>query len=102
VVGYIVDHYCLRFDRGVVHIAVAGYTSNNNGQQYNSDNNMNHSSVKHQTVMVNNITSHNNMNHCSVKHQTVMIKNITGNNNDRGVVHIVVAGYIVDRLLFEV
>jgi hypothetical protein len=50
------------FDRGVVHIAVAGYivpllcqTSNNNGQQYNSDNNMNHSSVKHQTVMVNNM-----------------------------------------------
>ena len=23
--GYIVDHYCLRFDRGVVHIVVAGY-----------------------------------------------------------------------------
>jgi hypothetical protein len=21
--GYIVDHYCLRFDRGVVHIVVA-------------------------------------------------------------------------------
>jgi hypothetical protein len=27
---------------------------------------MNHSSVKPQTVMVNNITSHNNMNHSSV------------------------------------
>ena len=25
VVGYIVDHYCLRFDRGVVHIVLAGY-----------------------------------------------------------------------------
>jgi hypothetical protein len=24
-VGYIVDHYCLRFDRGVVHIVLAGY-----------------------------------------------------------------------------
>jgi hypothetical protein len=23
VVGYIVDHYCLRFDRGVVHIVLA-------------------------------------------------------------------------------
>jgi hypothetical protein len=33
---------------------------------------MNHSSVKPQTVMVNNITSHNNMNHSSVKHETVM------------------------------
>ena len=25
VAGHIVDHYCLRFDRGVVHIVVAGY-----------------------------------------------------------------------------
>ena len=25
VAGYILDHYCLRFDRGVVHIVVAGY-----------------------------------------------------------------------------
>jgi hypothetical protein len=25
VASYIVDHYCLRFDRGVVHIVVAGY-----------------------------------------------------------------------------
>jgi hypothetical protein len=39
----IVDHYCLMFDRGVVHILVACH------------NNMNHSSVKHQTVMINNI-----------------------------------------------
>ena len=23
--GYNVDHYCLRFERGVVHIVVAGY-----------------------------------------------------------------------------
>ena len=35
VASYIVDHYCLMFDR----------------------NNMNHSSVKPQTVMVNNITA---------------------------------------------
>ena len=25
VAGYIVDHYCFMFDRGVVHIVVAGY-----------------------------------------------------------------------------
>jgi len=25
VAGDIVDHYCLRFDRGAVHIVVAGY-----------------------------------------------------------------------------
>ena len=25
VAGYIVDHYCLSYDRGVVHIIVAGY-----------------------------------------------------------------------------
>ena len=25
VAGYIVNHYCLRFDRGVIHIVVAGY-----------------------------------------------------------------------------
>ena len=25
VVGYIIDHYCLMFDRGVVHIVVSGY-----------------------------------------------------------------------------
>jgi hypothetical protein len=25
VAGYIVDHYCLRFDRGVVYIVVDGY-----------------------------------------------------------------------------
>ena len=25
VAGYIVDHYCLLFDRGVVHIVVVGY-----------------------------------------------------------------------------
>jgi hypothetical protein len=38
---------------------------------------MNHSSIKNQTVMVNNITSHYNMNHSSVKHQTVMVNNVT-------------------------
>jgi hypothetical protein len=64
--GYIVDHYRLMFDRGVVHII---------------HNNMNNSSVKHQTVMVNNITNHNNMNHSSVKHQTVMVNNIANHNN---------------------
>jgi hypothetical protein len=41
---------------------------------------MNHSSVKPQTLVVKNITSHNNM-----------------NRSDRGVVHIVVAAYIVDN-----
>ena len=46
-----------------------------------SHNNMNHSSVKHETVMVNNITCHNNMNHSSVKHETVMVNNITCHNN---------------------
>jgi hypothetical protein len=79
VAGYIVHHYCLRFGREVVCIVVAAYivdhycfrgviavfhiavvvlcqTSNSNGQQYNSHNNMNHSSVKPQTVMVNSIT----------------------------------------------
>jgi hypothetical protein len=25
VAGYVVDHYCLMFDRGVVHIVVDGY-----------------------------------------------------------------------------
>ena len=25
VAAYIVDHYCLRFDREVIHIVVAGY-----------------------------------------------------------------------------
>ena len=29
VAGYIVDHYCLKFDRGVVHIIVAGYIVDN-------------------------------------------------------------------------
>jgi hypothetical protein len=52
--------------------------------------------------MVNNITSHNNMNHSSVKPQTVMVNNINIVAHyclmfDRGVVHIVVAGYIVDH-----
>jgi hypothetical protein len=36
-----------------------------------------HSSVKPQTVIVNNIASHNNMNHSSVKPQTVMGNNKT-------------------------
>jgi hypothetical protein len=25
VAGYIADHYCLMFDRGAIHIVVAGY-----------------------------------------------------------------------------
>jgi DNA-binding transcriptional regulator YbjK len=56
----------------VVHIVVAVILMVNN---ISSHNNMNHSSVKHQTVMV------NNMNHSSVKHQTVMVNNITSYNN---------------------
>jgi hypothetical protein len=46
-----------------------------------SHNNMNHSSVKHQTLMVKNIASHNNTNHFSVKPQTLLVKNITSHNN---------------------
>jgi hypothetical protein len=38
---------------------------------------MNHSSVKHQKVKVNNISSQNNMKNSSVKYQTVMVNNIT-------------------------
>jgi hypothetical protein len=55
-----------------------------------SHNNMNHSSVKPQLVMVNNIASHNNMKLVAgyiVDHYCLMF--------DRRVVHIVVAGYIV-------
>jgi hypothetical protein len=58
------------FDRGGVHIVVAGA----------SHNNMNHPSVKPEKVMVNNITSHNNMDHSSVKLQTVMVYNISSHN----------------------
>jgi hypothetical protein len=82
----IVDHYCLMFHRGGVLIVVAGYIvdhliSNSNGQQYNSHNNINYSSVNDNTAMVNNITSHSNMNRSSVKHETVMVNNITSYNN---------------------
>jgi hypothetical protein len=42
---------------------------------------MNNSSVKPQTVMVNNMTSHNNMNNSSVKPQTVMVNKTTSHNN---------------------
>jgi hypothetical protein len=38
---------------------------------------MNHTSVKPEIVMVNNITSHNNMNHTSVKPEIVIVNNIT-------------------------
>jgi hypothetical protein len=58
---------------------------------------MNHSSVKPQTIMVNNITNNNNMNHSSVKPQTLVVKNLTSHNNKREVVCIVVAGDIVDH-----
>jgi hypothetical protein len=34
---------------------------------------MNHSPVKRQKVLVNNIGSHNNMNHSSVKPQTLVV-----------------------------
>jgi hypothetical protein len=34
---------------------------------------MNHSYVKHETVMVNKITSHYNMNHSCVKHEKVKV-----------------------------
>jgi hypothetical protein len=64
VAGYIVDHYCLRFDREVGH------------------NNMNSSSAKPEIGNVNNITNHNNMNHSSVKSQTVMVNNIANHNNN--------------------
>jgi hypothetical protein len=73
VAGYIVDHYCLRFDREVVHIVVAGYAVDH--YYLRLDREVVHivvasyivdPSVKPQTVMVNNITSHNNMNHFSV------------------------------------
>jgi hypothetical protein len=80
-------------------------TSNSNGQQYNSNNNINHSSLKPEIGNVNNIARHNNMNH-SVESQTVMSNNIASHNNmkycyytpktvmvmfNRGVGHIVVA-----------
>jgi hypothetical protein len=77
---YVFYHYCLMFDRGVVHVVVVilstitvlgnGWkyshpkqyepllcqTVNSKGRQYNS-NNMNHSSVIPKTVMVDNITT---------------------------------------------
>jgi uncharacterized protein (UPF0179 family) len=67
---YIVNHYCLMFDRGVVHIVVEVYIVNQYCVEFDGGvvhiavdlhNNMNHFSVKHQTVMVNNITSHSNI-----------------------------------------
>jgi hypothetical protein len=75
VAAYIVDHYCFRGVIAVFHIAVVGYIVDH---YFLMLDNMDHSSVKPQTVMVNNITSHNNMNHSSVKPQTVMVNNITG------------------------
>jgi hypothetical protein len=53
--------------------------------------------------MVNNIASHNNMKDSSVKHETVMVNNINCLRFDREVVCIVVAGYVVDHycLMFD-
>jgi hypothetical protein len=52
--------------------------------------------------MVDNIDLHNNMNHFSVKHQTVMVNQYCV-RFDRGMVHIAVAGYIVHHycLMFD-
>ena len=33
--GYIVDHYCLMFDRGVVHTVVVGYIVNHYYAMFN-------------------------------------------------------------------
>jgi hypothetical protein len=56
-------------DRGAVHIVVAAYIVDHYFLCFTlkqlTVNIMDHSSVKPQTVMVNNITSHNNMNHSS-------------------------------------
>jgi hypothetical protein len=62
VAGYIVDYYCLRFDRGVVHIVVACYIVDHYCLRF--DRGVAHIVV---AVMINNITSHNNMSHSSVK-----------------------------------
>jgi hypothetical protein len=62
VTGYIVDHYSLIFDKGLVHIVVAVILF---------------PITVCETVMVNNITGHNNMKHSSVKHQIVMLNKIT-------------------------
>jgi hypothetical protein len=69
VVGaYFVDHYFLMFDRGVVHIVVAGYiTSKSNGQQNKHPQQYEPLLCQTSKVMVNKISNHNNMNHSSVK-----------------------------------
>ena len=67
--GYIVDHYCLRFDRKVVCIVVAGYIVD---------------------LLLFNVLQRSGSYWCGcyiVDHYCLMF--------DRGVVHIVVAGYIV-------
>jgi hypothetical protein len=64
-VVHIVDHYCLMFDRGVVHIVVAAYIFVHYVLMFDrgmvhivvAGYNTNYSSVKPQTVMVNNITA---------------------------------------------
>jgi hypothetical protein len=71
---YIVYLYCLWFDRGVVHVVVVILST---FTVYGlTEDNMNHSSVKSYTVILDIITN-NNMNHSSVIHSTVMVDNIT-------------------------
>jgi hypothetical protein len=64
VVGYIVNHYCLAFDREVIGAVMV-------------DNVTNHFSKKYQAVMVDNVTNHI-MNHFSNKCQAVMVDNVSG------------------------
>jgi hypothetical protein len=111
VAGYIVNHYCLMFHRGVVKHEIQNLRLTVMVNNITSDNNMNRISVKPQTALVNNITSSNNMNQSSVKHKIVMVNAITSHQNmnhcyivdhyflrfDRGVVHIVAAVYIVNH-----
>jgi hypothetical protein len=60
--GYVANHYCLRFDRGMVRVADAGYFANviNNVGNIASISNTNHSSVKPQAITVGNIASISN------------------------------------------
>jgi hypothetical protein len=65
VAGYILDHYCLMFDRAVVHIVVAGYIVNHYCLMF--DRKVVHIVVDgYIFLMVNNIASHKNTNHFSV------------------------------------
>jgi hypothetical protein len=104
--GDIVDHYCLMFNRGVVHIVVAvilltitvsclteerfillwlvillpiTVSMYNRGLVHIvvADYIVDHYCLMFNTVMVNNITSLNNMDHSSVKPEIVIGNNIT-------------------------